>query len=159
MEKRIVKKELVTLDELKQNLRLTDTDAFSTDLQSKLSAALRAAGSYIGRDLGQVEQFSYIMEPVVEIDIDPAKHVTAVKVEGLALPPEQWSYAGGYLSIYGHSPSAAAVTVELEYNEDIAQAVLMHASSMWMNPTDTVETLPKASTNLLRQYRRYNAEH
>ena len=36
---------------------------------------------------------------------------------------------------------------------DMKAAILMHAASLFNNPTDSVETLTKASQNLLRPYR------
>ena len=38
---------------------------------------------------------------------------------------------------------------------DIVSAILLIASSLFSNPMDSVETLPKASSKLLRPYRNY----
>ena len=39
--------------------------------------------------------------------------------------------------------------------DDLMNAILLIASSLFSNPLDSVETLPKASAALLRPYRNY----
>jgi hypothetical protein len=46
---------------------------------------------------------------------------------------------------------------EVEY--DIRAAILLHAAALFNNPVDSVETLPKASFNLLRPYRNWELKH
>ena len=41
---------------------------------------------------------------------------------------------------------------------DMKAAILMHAASLFNNPTDSVETLTKASQNLLRPYRSWGLD-
>ena len=154
MDVKMLKQPLVELGELKDNLRLERSfELHDDDLTMKLQAAIEHAGNFISRDLESVPEFSYPFAKVVEIDIDPALHIDEVSVAGV--PTNNWSYAGGLLSIYDEAPETAIVKVSTSYKADIKIAVLMHASSLWLSPADSVETLPKASTNLLSQYRQY----
>ena len=148
---------LVEVRDLKRNLRIDpDVEDFDADLDVKLQAAIASAESFIGRDLGRVPVISYPYARVTALHLDPALRIVTVKIGGGEISPEGWSYAGGNLSLYDENHDAEdVVTVETAYRPDIGVAVLMHASSMWMNPADSVETLPKASKNLLTQYRTY----
>jgi hypothetical protein len=151
------KKPLVELVELKRNLRIdAGVEVFDADLATKLRAAIAAAGSFIGRDLMQVPVYSYPYAASFELAIDPAVIVKSVAVGEDNLNPSDWTYADGVMKLSGEFSDDKTVTVETAYKEDIVAAVLMHASSLWMNPADAVEQLPKSSTNLLRQYRRYH---
>ena len=157
MDTKYVKKPLVELIDLKRNLRLdADVEDFDGDLTMKLQAAIASSGSFIGRDLNQVPAYSYPYAERMEINIDPALKVESVSIDDSELEPDKWSYVDGAIIIYGDHQSVETVKVETAYREDIRNAVLMHASAMWMTPTDSVEQLPKQSTNLLRQYRRYH---
>lgn len=157
MDTKYVKKPLVELIDLKRNLRLdADVEDFDGDLTMKLQAAIASSGSFIGRDLNQVPAYSYPYAERMEINIDPALKVESVAIGDADLEPDKWSYVDGAIIIYEDHQSDETVKVETAYREDIRNAVLMHASAMWMTPTDSVEQLPKQSTNLLRQYRRYH---
>ena len=153
-----MKKPLVELFELKRNLRLdADVEDFDGDLTVKLDAAIAAAGSFIGRDLNQVPVYSYPYAERMELNLDPALHVDSVSVGSEQPDDAEWAYVDGALVIYGDPRPDETVEVKTAYNSDIRAAVLMHAGSLWMTPTDSVEQLPKQSTNLLRQYRKYHA--
>lgn len=157
MDTKYMKKPLVELFELKSNLRLdADVEDFDGDLTVKLDAAIAAAGSFIGRDLNQVPVYSYPYAERMELNLDPALHVDSVSVGSEKLDGGEWAYVDGALVIYGN-PRPDDVEVKTAYRSDIRAAVLMHAGSLWMTPTDSVEQLPKQSTNLLRQYRKYHA--
>lgn len=157
METRLQPRALVELQDLKQNLRIDpNIEVFDADLMMKLRAAIAFAESFINRDLCRVPVISYPYAREAELNLDPALHIVKVAIGGQDLPLSGWSYAGGTLSLYGDSYAAdAVVEVDTEWRNDIAVAVLMHASSLWLNPADSVETLPKASRNLLSQYRTY----
>lgn len=159
MDVRYQKSNLVELVELKDNLRLDRAfEMYDQDLSFKLAAAVRHAEAFVGRDLGQTPVFSYPYSPEAVIALDCALHVTSVKVGGALLDPDSWEFSDGALKIGGTHADTDTVEVCTAYNADIKVAVLMHASSMWLNPADSVETLPKASTNLLSQYRRYDSK-
>ena len=158
MDTKYMKKPLVELFELKSNLRLdADVEDFDGDLTVKLDAAIAAAGSFIGRDLNQVPVYSYPYAERMELNLDPALHVDSVSVGSEKLDDGEWAYVDGALVIYGNPRPDEDVEVKTTYRSDIRAAVLMHAGSLWMTPTDSVEQLPKKSTNLLRQYRKYQA--
>ena len=158
MDTKYMKKPLVELFELKSNLRLdADVEDFDGDLTVKLDAAIAAAGSFIGRDLNQVPVYSYPYAERMELYPDPALHVDSVSVGSEKLDDGEWAYVDGALVIYGNPRPDEDVEVKTAYRSDIRAAVLMHAGSLWMTPTDSVEQLPKQSTNLLRQYRKYHA--
>ena len=53
----------------------------------------------------------------------------------------------------GHEVEITYTAGMKEVPYDIQAAILLHASALFNNPVDSVETLPKASTNLLRPYR------
>ena len=157
MDTKYMKKPLVELFELKRNLRLdADVEDFDGDLTVKLDAAIEAAGSFIGRDLNQVPVYSYPYAERMELYLDPALHVDSVSVGSEKLDDVEWAYTDGALIIYADHRSDETVEVKTAYRSDIRAAVLMHAGSLWMTPTDSVEQLPKQSTNLLRQYRKYH---
>lgn len=157
MDTNYMKKPIVELFELKRNLRLdADVEDFDADLTVKLDAAIAAAGSFIGRDLNQVPVYSYPYAERMELNLDPALHVDSVSVGSDKLDDIEWAYVDGALVIYGNSRPDETIEVKTAYNSDIRAAVLMHAGSLWMTPTDSVEQLPKQSTNLLRQYRKYH---
>lgn len=152
-----MKKPLVELFELKRNLRLdADVEDFDGDLTVKLDAAIEAAGSFIGRDLNQVPVYSYPYAERMELNLDPALHVDSVSVGSKKLDDVEWAYMDGALIIYVDHRPDETVEVKTAYRSDIRATVLMHAGSLWMTPTDSVEQLPKQSTNLLRQYRKYH---
>ena len=156
MDVRLQKQALVTLAELKSNLRLPSTfTSYDEDLTMKLQAAVKHAGTFIGRDLDQVPVISYPFVGSQALDLDHAVHVTSVKVNDTALAASDWVYSDGVMTIGGEHSESDVVEVSVAYNPDIKIAVLMHASAMWLSPADSVENLPKASTNLLSQYRRY----
>lgn len=157
MDVRYNKRNLVDLVELKDNLRLDrGFELFDKDLLMKLAASVKHAGAFIGRDLDQTPVYSYPFAGETAINIDPALCISSVKVGEAAVAPDKWEYADGVLKITGEYAETDDVEVETAYNADIKIAVLMHASSLWLNPADSVETLPKASTNLLSQYRHYD---
>ena len=157
MDTKYMKKPLVELFELKRNLRLdADVEDFDGDLTVKLDAAIAAAGSFIGRDLNQVPVYSYPYAERMELNLDPALHVDSVSVGSEKLDDVEWAYMDGALIIYVDDRTDETVVVKTAYRSYIRAAVLMHAGSLWMTPTDSVEQLPKQSTNLLRQYRKYH---
>ena len=156
MDVRYQKNNLLDLVELKDNLRLDrGFEMYDQDLSIKLAAAIQHAEAFIGRDLGQTPVYSYPYSPEAAIALDFALRIVLVMVDGVALDPDEWEYSGGILKISGTHSDTDSVEVFTEYKSDIKIAVLMHASSLWLNPADSVETLPKSSTNLLSQYRQY----
>ena len=67
---------------------------------------------------------------------------------------------GRTLHVYGTGTSMK-VAYEAGYDSlpwDMKAAILMHAASLFNNPTDSVEVLTKASQNLLRPYRSWGLD-
>lgn len=155
MEQRKIKKDIASVTDLKINLRLDPTaDVFDADLSAKLFAAVSATGSFIGRDLMQVDAFSFRYSGSREaVKVDPAMHIVSVSVGGVRLAEDAWYFNDGDLVFVRPQQADDIVEVETDYNPDIKAAVLMQASYLWRNPADAVETLPKISQNLLKQYR------
>ena len=84
-------------------------------------------------------------------------------VESLEVDGEEtngFDQDGKTLHVYG-SGTSMKVTYEAGYESipwDMKAAILMHAASLFNNPTDSVETLAKASQNLLRPYRSWGLD-
>jgi len=68
-----------------------------------------------------------------------------------------WKLVGRVLTLpQGVTGETMTVTYEAGYEcipDDMKAAILMHATTLFNNPADSVETLAKASQNLLRPYR------
>ena len=148
-----------TLSEFKAHVRITMTDA-GTDslLELKLKAAIRSAEHYIGQVIAKSafvlrDQFakSVTLEgPVIE--------VSSVAVAGSQLSADQYVLKGKVLHLKVEAPEDSELVVNYTAgmqspDPDIKAAILLHASALFMNPVDSVETLPKASSRLLDPYR------
>ena len=88
----------------------------------------------------------------------PVIEVSSVAVAGSQLSSGDYVLKGNVL----HLKVEASEDDSLEVNytagmqspdPDIKAAILLHASALFMNPVDSVETLPKASSRLLDPYR------
>ena len=85
--------------------------------------------------------------------------VRGVAVDGADLPAGSWTLSGGDV-LLADSVSGSTVTVRyaaglVTVPDDIMQAILLKAGSMFSSPLDSVEVLATASMNLLRPYRTY----
>ncbi len=145
---------------LKRNLRITGDDNDAV-LVEKLLAAVINAGHYIGgfcvptivTTTGTVSSTSITLRgPVISL--------TSVAVDGVAV--EGCTLDGNVLTLPSGSEGK---TVSVEHRAgytpvppDMVAAIVLIASSLYTNPLDTVEVLPKASSNLLRNYRWLNGE-
>ena len=148
------------LPKLKTNLRITGDD-LDTVLADKLLAALHSAGHYIGgvcvpstvTATGVITSTSSLTSLTLR---GPVLGLTSVVVAGEDVT-EGCTLAGEVLTIPGDFDSAACTVIyRAGYSPippDMAAAVILIASSLYSNPLDTVEVLPKASSNLLRNYR------
>lgn len=144
---------------LKRNLRLTGDDQDAV-LVEKLLAALADSGHYIGGPC--------VATDMVATGTIPSSGIQTVVLRGPVLSlasvvlggedvTENCTMDGNSLSL----PSADAGTaLTVTYRAgwcpippDMAAAVILRASSLYSNPLDSVETLTKASSNLLRHYR------
>jgi hypothetical protein len=154
MEKIWYNRRAVSLDALKRNVRLPEEDkTFDELLTDKLDAAIAATSSFIGRDLRVIYELTGSFQSEIEIERDRCLHITKVRVNDVEVLTSQWCYAEGKLVIRGDYPEESTLKIIFEYNQDIVNAIIMHASSLFLSPTDSVEALPRASQNLLRAYR------
>lgn len=154
MEKVWYNRRVVTLNAVKRNVRLMEEDdTFDDLLTDKLDAAIAATSNFIGRDLRTIYELIGPFQSEVTLERDRCVHITKVRVNATDVLVTQWCYAEGKLIIRGEYPDDATLRIIFEYNQDIINAVLMHASALFLNPADSVEALPRASQNLLRAYR------
>lgn len=158
-----LKRELVgesspSLKELKNHLRLT-VCVFDADLREKLYAAIYAAEHFIGQPIALSEftmedAFSPIVvlphQPLIDEPFGLVVKVDGVECSDFEIEDNRITFGA---NITGHRVTVVFFAGR-EYTEhDIKAAILLHAAALFNNPVDSVETLPKASTNLLRPYR------
>jgi len=154
-----------SLTELKNNLRISGND-LDTDLTVKLLAAIYNAEHFIGRVIAlSVFTLTDKFSPSVDLTKSPLIEVTSVKVDGDTLVSgTDYTVSGNTVTfsdeVCGYVSVGAEIEIKYkagrtELEPDVKMAILMAASSMFLNPEDHVETLPKASTNLLRPYRNW----
>ena len=147
------------LQEFKRHIRMTSND-LDAELRAKLRAAVRHAEHHIGKVILRSEFVTTVPfassltlkapNPVVEsLEVDGTE-VTGYGLDGRVLSVPQ-----------GVSGEQMTVTYEAGYEcipYDMKAAILMHAASLFNNPTDSVEVLTKASQNLLRPYRSWGLD-
>lgn len=147
------------LQEFKRHIRMTSND-LDAELRAKLRAAVRHAEHHIGKVILRSEFVTTVPfassltlkapNPVVEsLEVDGTE-VTGYGLDGRVLSVPQ-----------GVSGEQMTVTYEAGYEfipDDMKAAILMHAASLFNNPTDSVEVLTKASQNLLRPYRSWGLD-
>lgn len=147
----------VNLAMLKRHLRIT-SDAFDDDLQHKLWAAIQRAENWMNRilipsEFTQTEQ----LKPVILLSVFDVDEIVSVEVDGTALQPEQYTWDGDRLlklnSVTGSTIITKFKAGGVEVEEDIKAGILMDAGSLFTNPLDRVESLPKASQRIYDQYK------
>lgn len=143
-----------SLDEFKNHIRVTSDD-LDMDLVPKLRAAIESSEKFIGQVIApsvftQKEKFSYtirLRSPLIEVE--------SVELDGVAL--EGFSVDGNMLILPAEASGSQLLIRYIagmsDVPYDIRAAVLMVAASLFNNPADSVETLPRASSRLLRPYR------
>lgn len=148
------------LARLKSHLRITSND-LDDELLAKLFAAVENAEHFIGR----------IILKSTLIDTMPFASTVAlsrplISVDGLKVDGNTVDLTGCLVDVFAgtvslpQSVTGSAVTVTytagmIQPPADIVNAILLIASSLFSNPMDSVETLPKASMRLLRPHRNY----
>lgn len=147
------------LGRLKSHLRLTSCD-LDDELRQKLRAAVRSAEHQIGRVIFR-SRFTDVFDFADKILLDaPLISVESVKIDGVEVSDgltvsrcDSSVTIGGGRS--GREIELVWVSGMEDIPDDLMNAVLLIASSLFSNPLDSVETLPKASAALLRPYRNY----
>lgn len=145
------------LDRFKRHLRITSDD-LDADLRGKLVAAIMSAEQMIGKVILR-SQFSVTVPFSRSIRLKgPETEILSVTIDGQA--SEAWTLSGRTLSLTG-SGQSVSIVYEAGYTcppENIIAAIMLHGASLFANVADSVETLTKASDNLLRPYRTYGLD-
>ena len=145
------------LQEFKRHIRMTSDD-LDAELYAKLLAAVRHAEHHIGKVILRsefVETVPFASSYILKV---PNPVVESLEVDGEET--NGFDQDGKTLHVYG-SGTSMKVTYEAGYESipwDMKAAILMHAASLFNNPTDSVEVLTKASQNLLRPYRSWGLD-
>lgn len=145
-----------SLADFKSHLRITSND-LDGELQVKLMAAVNAAENMIGQviALSRFTVKGMLKEYCLVLPSRPLVEVEAVSLDGV--PIEDYTLSGRVICFpdeaIGSEVEVTYIAGMQEVPYDIRAAILLHASALFNNPVDSVETLPKASTNLLRPYR------
>lgn len=145
----------VTLEDVKKHLRITGEE-FDDNLYGLLEAATDAAENFTGLKLRD-ESYSVICDYSREIatGLLPIRSVE-VKVNGETV---EGAVVDGSKVLLPVIPGGTVeMTVQTGYSSlpyAIRAAILLMTGKLFDNPSDSVENLPKASTNLLKHYRRW----
>ena len=140
------------LQEFKRHIRMTSDD-LDAELYQKMMAAVQHAEHHIGKVILRsefVETVPFTSSLSLKV---PNIQVESLEVDGTEV--SDYTLNGRVLNV-GGTGSQMKVTYLAGYlciPFDMKAAILMHAASLFNNPTDSVETLTKASQNLLRPYR------
>ena len=144
----------VLLEHFKQHLRLTSND-LDSELTQKLLASVEAAEHHIGKTIVPsllVDARKFSSKLVLRA---PVMGVESVRIDGEELSSDDYELDGQVLAL-----KTAGNKVEVTYRSgyacipaDMMAAIMLHAASLYNNPLDRVEALPKASDALLRPYR------
>nr|DAW47262.1 MAG TPA: Head Tail Connector Protein [Caudoviricetes sp.] len=146
----------VTLEQAKRHLRIASND-FDADITGKLEAAITVAENYTGLMLREYE-FSVTGDFARQIKtgLMPIKEVS-VKVDGNEISDIDWEDS---TVILPGTCSGRKIEIKIKtgfdvFPDDITAAILLVTGRLFENPSDSVENLPKASSNLLNAYKRW----
>ena len=148
------------LDEFKQHIRMTSSD-LDADLRMKLMAAVQAAEHHIGKVILQSEFTANVpFDHVYRLKV-PVVTVKGLEVDGQEIEDYDMSGRSIWISadVTGERMTITYVAGYDHIPYDVKVAIFMHAATLFNNPTDSVETLAKASRNLLRPYRSWGLDN
>jgi len=147
------------LQEFKRHIRMTSDD-LDAELYAKLMAAVRHAEHHIGKVILRSEFVTTTAFASAITLKAPGITVESLEVDGARV--YGYDLRGRSLILpAGVTGTTMTVTYEAGYEcipDDMKAAILMHAASLFNNPTDSVEVLTKASQNLLRPYRSWGLD-
>lgn len=145
----------VTLDEAKKHLRVTG-DEFDDNILGMVEAATSAAENITGLKFreGTYKVTSEFCR-VIRAGLMPIRSFE-VKVDGVVVDGVE--VEGSKIILPDVQGETVEISVQTGYDKlphDIRAAILLMTGKLFENPSDSVENLPKASTNLLKHYRRW----
>ena len=145
------------LQEFKRHIRMTSDD-LDAELYAKLMAAVQHAEHHIGKVILWSEFTETVPFTTTLILKVPNTQMVDLEVDGVA--STDYVLSGKVLHVNG---TGTQMTVRYRAGYecipfDMKSAILMDAASLFNNPTDHVETLTKASQNLLRPYRSWGLD-
>ena len=142
---------------LKSHLRITSSD-FDSSLELLLSAAIELAE----KETGCIFLPSVItLKDKTVIDTTgyyPAFEVTSIKIDGADGDSDEVQISGGRVFVQADEGQKIEVVFDAGYitiPDPVKAAVFLIAAALFNNPSDRVEVLPKASTNILKSFRRW----
>lgn len=141
----------------KSHIRMTGTD-LDSELGQKLMAAIYHAEHHIGKVILKSRFVTSVPFTSTLRLKAPNTSVVSLQVDGES--STDFTLNGCILHV-GGTGEQMTVTYDAGYEtipEDMKAAIFMHAASLFNNPTDSVETLAKASQNLLRPYRSWGLD-
>ena len=145
------------LQEFKRHIRMTSDD-LDAELYQKMLAAVQHAEHHIGKAILRSEFTETVPFSTTLVLKAPDTQMVGLEVDGVV--STDYELNGKVLTVNG-TGSQMKVTYEAGYEclpWDMKAAILMHAASLFNNPTDSVEVLTKASQNLLRPYRSWGLD-
>ena len=150
----------VSLDEIKEWNYIED-HVFDNKLRLCIEAAISAVESYINQVVWPSTFVFELPVPlcVLEIPIYPVSSIQ-VSVGDADIPADRYAWDGRVLRIDGPlGEGKMTVTVQAgnaTLEQDVKSAILLIASELFRNPTDSVKTLPTTSKLLLDPHRNAN---
>ena len=147
----------VKLEQLKEHLRIMSDD-FDSILILHLKAAIASAEEFTGQVLWPGNfRLTGDFDKVLKTGIMPITDIVSVRLDGEELDVTEISGSSLYFpeGMKGNSVIIEFIAGFKEVPFDVAAAILLIAAKFFENPLDSVEQLPKASTNLLRPHKRW----
>lgn len=145
------------LQDFKQHLRITSCD-FDANLLLLLEASLEQAEKETGciflPSLITIKGKTIINES----GFYPAFEATSLFVDGVERDKSDVQIDGGRIFVQADEGSDIEVAFDAGYlniPKPVIAAVFLIAAALFNNPVDKIEIMPKASTNLLKSFRRW----
>lgn len=150
----------VSLDELKQ-WNYIESDLFDDKLKACLNSAIASAESHANIIIWK-STFTLALDHIeyeIPVFACPVSSIS-IAVDNSSLAASLYQFDGNVILVDG-SVRGDAMTVTIEagidpVDDDIKAAILLIASELFRNPTDSVKQLPTASQLLLQPFRRAN---
>ncbi len=150
-----IKADLLVL--LKKHLRITVSD-FDSELELLIESAIEIAERETGC-MFLPSEFKITSKSIIDVfGYYPVFEATSLKIDGVESDIEEVQISGGKVSVQTDEGREIEVTFDAGYTvfpAPVKVAIFLMAGAWWQKPIDSVETLPKASTNLLKNYRRW----